>query len=194
MNISDFMTVYAARVLACVQSAHVTGASGEGLDRDKAFLDIADRFHKAHAAGGKVIMVGNGASAAMASHQAFDYWKNGKIRAMAMNDAVLLTGSGNDFGYPRVFSAPMEMFATKDDVVVAISSSGKSENILNAAREGRRTGCFVVTLSGFGTNNPLRSLGDINIYLENPTYGQVELGHETILHSLLDWIISQEKV
>ncbi len=191
MKITDFMTVYAARVLACVQSAHITGAGGEKLDRDKAFTDIADKFHKAHAAGGKVIMVGNGASAAMASHQAFDYWKNGKIRAMALNDSVMLTGSGNDFGYPRVFSAPMEMFATKDDVVVAISSSGKSENILNAAKKGKEMGCFVVTLSGFGSDNPLRRLGDINIYLANPTYGQVELGHETILHSLLDWIINK---
>src|SRR5204862_375130 len=79
----------------------------------------------------KIIFIGNGGSAAIASHQSVDYWKNGGIRAIAFNDVSLLTCIGNDYGYPFVFEKPIEMFADPGDVLIAISSSGKSDNILN---------------------------------------------------------------
>jgi len=82
--------------------------------------------------GRKVIFIGNGGSAAIASHLAVDYWKNGGMRAIAFNDSSLLTCVSNDFGYLQVFAKPFEMFADTGDVLVAISSSGRSENILLA--------------------------------------------------------------
>ena len=193
MTLRDYFFSYTSQLSACVAGAKVTNATGAPLVLDAALMTVIGKFRKAHAAGGKIIFIGNGGSAAIASHQAFDYWKNGKMRATCFNDASLLTGSANDFGYPGVFSNPLAMFATEKDVVVAISSSGKSENILHAAREARRIGCFVFTLSAFGPDNPLRALGDVNVYLDTMVYGHAELGHETILHTMLDYTIFGEQ-
>ena len=192
MSFPEFFTSYTNDLGACVAAASVTDAGGATIDRDQALQAVIGRFKEAHAAGGKIVFVGNGGSAAIASHQAFDYWKNGKMRATCFNDAVLLTGSGNDYGYPGVFSNPISMFVAEKDVLVAISSSGRSENILNAAREGKRIGCFVFTLSAFASDNPLRSLGDVNVYLNTMVYGHAEIGHETILHTMLDYTIFGE--
>jgi D-sedoheptulose 7-phosphate isomerase len=142
------------------------------------------------AAGCKVMFVGNGGSAAIASHQAVDYWKNGGMRAVSFNDGALLTCVGNDFGYAHVFEKPIEMFADPGDVLIAISSSGRSENILRAAAAGARARCRVITLSGFGVDNPLRRLGELNFYLPSDSYGYVEITHLAICYCILDTIIA----
>ena len=135
---------------------------------------------------GKLLFIGNGGSAAIASHQAVDYWKNGGIRAMAFNDASLLTCVSNDYGYAHVFEKPIEMFAQEEDTLFAISSSGKSENILRGVRAAQEIGCRVVTFSGFDKGNPLRSLGDINFYIASGSYGLVEISHLALSHYILD--------
>lgn len=144
----------------------------------------------------KIIFIGNGGSAAIASHQSVDYWKNGGMRAIAFNDTSLLTCIGNDYGYPQVFEKPIEMFADKDDVLLAISSSGKSENIHRGVKAARSVGCPVVTFSGFKTDNPLRGMGDINFYIPAPTgaYGFVEIAHLTLIHCFVDMIIDNNLV
>src|SRR3989338_2303804 len=113
----------------------------------------------------KIIFIGNGGSAAIASHQSVDYWKNGGMRAIAFNDISLLTCISNDYGYPYVFEKPIEMFADSGDVLIAISSSGKSENILRGAQIAKTKNCTVITMSGFKADNPLRKLGNINFYV-----------------------------
>jgi len=140
--------------------------------------------------GRKIMFVGNGASAAIASHQAVDYWKTGGMRALAFNDPALLTCISNDFGYPRVFEKPIEMFADEGDVLVAVSSSGRSENIVRAARAARQKGCRVITLSGFDRENPLGRLGDLNFYVASKSYGHVEVTHLSLSHCLLDTIVA----
>jgi D-sedoheptulose 7-phosphate isomerase len=142
--------------------------------------------------GGKVIFIGNGGSAAIASHQAVDYWKNGGMRAMAFNDSSLLTCISNDFGYAHVFAKPVEMFAEPGDILVAISSSGRSENILLAVQAARRKGCKVITMSGFSPETPLRLLGDVNFYVPSDSYGYVEIAHLALCHCILDTIISSQ--
>jgi D-sedoheptulose 7-phosphate isomerase len=139
-------------------------------------------------AGRKVMFIGNGGSAAMASHQSVDFWKNGGMRAVAFNDASLLTCVSNDFGYPLVFEKPIEMFADPGDVLMAISSSGRSENILRGVGKAREKGCRVVTMSGFDPANPLRVLGDVNFYVPSKSYGHVEITHLSLSHCLLDTI------
>ena len=143
---------------------------------------------KSHAAGNKLIFVGNGGSSAIASHMATDYSKNGDVRALALNDSAMLTCLGNDLGYDRVFAKQIELHARAGDLVVAISSSGRSANILNAVKAARAAGCAVVTLSGFSAENPLRRLGDINFFINSDRYGFVEIGHLTICHAILDFI------
>ncbi len=144
----------------------------------------------------KIIFIGNGGSAAIASHQSVDYWKNGGMRAIAFNDTSLLTCIGNDYGYPFVFEKPIEMFADPGDVVIAISSSGKSDNILNGVKMAKKMGLQVITMSGFKEDNPLRSLGDINFYVPAPTgaYGFVEIAHLTIAHCIVDAIIDRNLI
>ena len=134
----------------------------------------------------KLIFIGNGGSAAIASHSATDYLKNGNVRTLCFNEASLMSCMSNDFGYEQVFSKPIELLAEEGDVLFAISSSGQSENILNACEKAKEIGCTVITLSGFNNNNPLRYLGDYNIYIDSGQYGFVELCHQIILHMILD--------
>ena len=140
-------------------------------------------------AGRKIIFIGNGASASIASHMSTDYWKNGGMRAIAFNDAALLTCLSNDCGYENVFGKSVEMFADEGDILVAISSSGKSENILNGVYAARKQGAHVVSLSGFKPDNPLRSMGDINFYVPDGSYGAVEILHLSICHCVLDVVV-----
>lgn len=143
--------------------------------------------------GKKLIFIGNGASASIASHMSTDFWKNGGIRAVAFNDSSLLTCIGNDYGYRHVFEKPIEMFADSGDVLFAVSSSGKSENILRGVEAARSTGCHVVTFSGFSETNPLRALGDVNFYVSSGGYGPVEIIHLSICHCIIDTIIDSRK-
>lgn len=166
----------------------VTNASGATMDLAEAINQCMANARRAHAAGNKLIFVGNGGSAAIASHMATDYSKNGGVRSLALNDGSMLTCLGNDLGYDQVFAKQLELHARTGDLVVAISSSGRSANILNAVKAARAAGCSVITLSGFGADNPLRRLGDINFYLASDRYGFVEIGHLTICHAILDFI------
>ena len=132
------------------------------------------------------MLVGNGGSAGITSHMALDFWKNGKVKALAFNDPSLLTALGNDIGYEFVFSKSVEMFGDKGDLLIAISSSGNSPNIINASIEARNKGCKVITLSGFSLDNKLIKLGDYNFYVDSYSYGIVEVLHTLMIHNLLD--------
>ena len=140
----------------------------------------------AHDGGNKMIFLGNGGSAGISSHMAIDFSKNGGLRAMALNDGATLTCLANDYGYEHVFAKQIEWHAQPGDIVIAISSSGESPNILNAAEAARRSGCTVYTLTGFRATNALRGFGDLNLYLPSSEYGFVEVGHLAILHGALD--------
>ncbi len=184
-SVPDFIARYTGSIHGLIDGLRASNANGE-LPYMKAIEHAVELVRVAQAAGRKVIMVGNGGSAGIASHQAVDYWKNGGIRAVAFNDASLLTCIGNDLGFENLFSAPIERFADPEDIVFAISSSGSSPNILNAAKSARTTGCRLVTFSGFDAANPLRSQGDINFHVASSSYGLVEILHLYIIHSILD--------
>lgn len=147
---------------------------------------VITRLEKLKKNDNKVIFIGNGGSAGIASHQSIDYWKNGGIPAICFNDPSLLTCLSNDYGYEFVFEKPINMFGKKGDILVAISSSGKSKNIINAAKAAKKKGLFVVTLSGFSKSNPLFKIGDLNFYVPSKSYGHVEISHLIISHMILD--------
>jgi len=163
-----------------------TDETGRALALEAAFERAQERMRSAHAGGNKLMFIGNGGSAGIAGHMAIDYSKNGNLRALAFNDGAALTCLGNDLGYENVFAKQMELHARADDVLIAISSSGRSPNILNAVRTARSIGCWILTLSGFGADNPLRTLGDVNLYSPNGEYGFVEITHLSLLHAILD--------
>lgn len=130
--------------------------------------------------------IGNGGSAAIASHMAADWLKNGEMRAVCFNDGALLTCLSNDLGYERSFSVPLHRFGAPDDVLFAVSSSGQSQNIIEAASTAKKLLMKVVTLTGFRGDNPLRLIGHYNFHVPSMQYGAVEIAHLSILHSLLD--------
>lgn len=136
--------------------------------------------------GNKVMLIGNGGSAAIANHIATDLLNNAAISAITFNDPSILTCIGNDFGYARVFQRPIEGLARAGDILFSISSSGKSENILRATKKAKSKGCFVITFSGFSKNNPLKKLGKINFYVPSKSYGHVEIVHLAICHLIAD--------
>jgi len=142
--------------------------------------------------GKKLLFIGNGASASIASHMAIDFWKNAEIKALAFNDSSLLTCISNDYGYRHVFEKPIEMFAEREDILIAISSSGQSENILRATFAAKERGVKIITLSGFNQDNPLRKLGNINFYVPASHYGYVEVIHSAICHCMVDVIIKNK--
>lgn len=139
-----------------------------------------------HERGGQHYLIGNGGSAAMASHMATDAWKNAHVRAMAFNDAALLTATGNDHGYDQVFSLPLARLARAGDLLIAISSSGNSPNIVRALETARDLGVDAVTLTAKRPDNRARSLGALNFYVPLERYGWAESAHQVILHCWLD--------
>ena len=110
---------------------------------------------------------------------------------MADPCVAALTCLGNDLGFENVFSRQIEIHGRPNDLLIAISSSGNSANILNAVAAARDAGMQVLTLSGFGADNKLRRLGDINFYVPSALYGFVEILHLAIGHAFLDLATSQ---
>lgn len=142
---------------------------------------------QAHAAGNKVMFVGNGGSAGISSHMAIDFSKNGGMRALAFNDGAALTCLGNDLGFENVFAKQIELHGRSGDLLIAISSSGRSPNILRAVAAARAQVCPILTLSGFSPDNPLRGLGDMNLYVPSAEYGFVEVAHLVLIHAIVDF-------
>lgn len=164
----------------------VTDKNGDRLDLSEAFNALTARIRETHNNGNKLMFIGNGGSAGICSHMAIDYSKNGGIRSLAFNDGAALTCLGNDLGYENVFAKQVELHARKGDMLIAISSSGRSVNILNAVDAANESGCYVLTLSGFKADNPLRNFGDINFFVDSVEYGFVEITHLALCHAILD--------
>lgn len=186
------MESYLQSIVGAMRSVIVTNPHGFST-LDVALKSIVLHFYKLHAAGQKVMIVGNGGSAAIAGHAAIDLSKNAGVRATAFNDASALTCLANDFGYENVFAKQVEFHGRAGDVLMAISSSGRSPSILNAVATGRQVGAMVLTFSGFDDNNPLRSLGDINFYVPSSEYGFVEIAHMILIHATID-ALTKEKI
>ena len=177
---------YFATLARLTLAAEVTDLAGREVALDRVFGAVTELARGAHEAGNKVMFVGNGGSAGIASHMAIDYTKNGGMRALAFNDGAALTCLGNDLGYEQVFAEQIRMHAHPGDLLIAISSSGNSPNILTAVDAARNRGCEVVTFSGFRPDNKLRALGDYNIYMRSEEYGFVEVAHLALNHAILD--------
>ncbi len=165
------------------------------LIKDSSTLDdlikIKSMFQKTSNQGGKIILAGNGGSAAMASHVAVDITKNAGIRAVTFNEYDLITTLANDFGYENWISKAIELYYNTKDIIVLISASGQSLNVLNAAIKSKEFGLSVITFSGFNSNNPLRKLGEINLWVDSNIYNIVEMTHHIWLLAIVDMIISQ---
>ena len=125
----------------------------------------------------------------MASHVAVDLTKAARVRAINFNEADLITCFGNDYGYENWMAKALEFYSDRGDLVVIISSSGESQNVVVGARAARELGLQVVTLSGFDTSNRLRKLGDLNLWVNSESYNVVETTHQSWLLAVVDRLV-----
>ncbi|MBC8344082.1 MAG: SIS domain-containing protein [Bacteroidetes bacterium] len=155
---------------------------------------IADILKAVHRDGKKALIFGNGGSAAISSHFSVDLTKNAGMRCANFNEADLITCFANDYGFERWVEKAVDFYGDEGDMLIVISSSGSSKNMLNGVRAARN-GKFkaVVTLSGFDTDNPLRQLGDINLWIDSKAYNFVENIHQVWLLAIVDLIIGSRE-
>jgi D-sedoheptulose 7-phosphate isomerase len=155
-------------------------------------VEIANLLKDIHADGKKILIFGNGGSAAISSHFSVDLTKNAGLRCVNFNEADLITCFANDYGFERWVEKAVDFYGDEGDLLIVISSSGSSKNMLNGVKAARN-GNFktVVTLSGFAEDNPLRQLGDINVWINSRAYNFVENIHQVWLLAIVDLIIGK---
>ena len=164
----------------------ITSTSGEELTHDQGFQALCKLSSKLAENGCQKYFIGNGASAAFSNHMALDWSKNGGVPSHAFANSALVSAMGNDLGFDEAFSAPLGYYGKKGDLLVTISSSGNSANIIKSIEVAREKGMGVVTFSGLQPNNQSRKMGDLNFYIPAKTYGIVECAHQVLLHVWLD--------
>ena len=151
----------------------------------------ADKIVRVASSGGKIILVGNGGSAAMASHVAVDLTKAAGVRAINFNEADLLTCLANDYGYENWVAKALEFYSDAGDLLIVISSSGESKNILNGVKQAKAMNLGTITLSGFASENPLRKRGNLNLWVDSKSYNIVEMTHHIWLVAIVDFIVER---
>ena len=161
----------------------------EGMDEQ--LIALKELLQATQARGAKVIMAGNGGSAAIASHCAVDFTKNAGIRCINFNEASLVTCLANDHGYEHWLAEALRLYADDGDLVLLISSSGRSPNMLRASDYAAARGLTLATFTGFLPSNPLRARGQINFYVPSRSYNVVEMTHHIWLLAACDLIIAE---
>ena len=163
------------------------------LNKDlyKNIVKTKNLFERCAKRKGKVVFFGNGGSAAIASHLSVDLNKNAKIPSISFNDPGIITCYANDFGYKNWISKTIELSLTKKDVVVLISSSGKSLNIINAAKYAKKKKIQTITLSGMNKKNNLKKMGLINFWVNSKSYNIIETAHQFFIMAVMDLIIGK---
>lgn len=142
----------------------------------------------------KIIIAGNGGSAAISSHVSVDLTKTAKVESINFNETDLITCFANDYGYDNWIAKALEAYAKKNDICIFISSSGMSRNIINACNVAKKLGLKVFTFTGFDKNNNVKKLGDINIWVNSKKYNIIEMTHLYLLLMIIDKIILDKKI
>lgn len=186
---------YLDKLVQCLHETQVYKQDGVPFDDyEQAMQGLLDVFSKTKARGGRVFFIGNGGSAAIASHMTADFMKNGGMKTYSLYDNSVTTCMGNDYGYEYVFSRPLELLADKEDLLAAISSSGNSQNIVNAIQTAQQKGLNIVTFSGFKKDNRIINMGSYNVHVPVEHYGIVESIHNLILQQIVDMILERDGV
>ena len=139
----------------------------------------------------KVYIVGNGGSASIASHVSVDFAKVAKVSSSTFNNSNLITCFANDYGYENWVVEAIKAYTNINDLIILISSSGTSKNIVNAAQYCKDNNIDLITLSGFAKDNPLSTLGNVNFHIESIEYNYIEMSHHIILLALVDIFVKK---
>ena len=157
------------------------------LDLDKeCLINISESIIRIHKLHGTVYIVGNGGSASIASHVAVDFLKSLGIKAMTFNESSLITCYANDYGYENWVKEVIKVHCTKGDILISISSSGESLNIVNGIEEAKKKNIFCISLTGFKKNNHVSKISDISFWVDSENYNVVETLHLVALLNLIE--------
>ena len=185
---------YINEIIRCIKNTQVDTRDSDSIltcDSIQAIELLTEEFVSCKKSGNTIFFIGNGGSAAIASHMTADFLKNGGIKTCSLFDNAVCTCVGNDYGYEYVFSKPLERLIAEKDILVAISSSGSSKNILNAIAVAQKRLAKVITFTGFQQHNAVRSMGDKNVWVPSEEYGIVESIHNLLLQQIVDIIKNQ---
>ncbi|MBE6091606.1 MAG: SIS domain-containing protein [Selenomonas ruminantium] len=181
----------------CELANAIDGTTVSGTD-ERLFLYndglevLINKIRDCKAMNARLFFIGNGGSAAIASHMTADFLKNGGMQTCSLYDRAVMTCIGNDYGYEHIFAKPLSKLGRSGDLLVAISSSGNSPNIVRAIETAREKEIFVITFTGFKPDNKARQLGNINVYVPCEEYGKVESIHQLILQQIVDMILERD--
>ena len=162
-------------------------------DMPQLMAEMAVRLIETFNSGGKLLVMGNGGSAADAQHFAAEIVGRFKMErralpAMALStDTSILTAVGNDYGYDSIFQRQVEAFACPGDVVVGISTSGKSPNVLNALKLARQLGCCTIGLLG-KDGGGIKSVCNLALVVPSSDTPRIQESHITIIHIVCDLV------
>ena len=161
-------------------------------DNEK-FVQIKKVFKQVSQDGGKIIFVGNGASASLASHAATDLTKQGKIKSIALNDHNLITALSNDYGYEKWVEKALSYYSSKKDMLVLISVSGESPNLINALNYAKTNSLITLSITGACKENTLRTSADYSLWVDSKSYNVVESIHTIWVTLIIDLIIGKSQ-
>lgn len=159
----------------------------------RAIVLVAERLAAILAAGGKVLLCGNGGSAADAQHIAAELVVRFRRHRLALpalaltTDTSILTAAGNDYGFEHIFARQVEAWGRPGDALIAISTSGRSANVLAAVAVARRLGLFVIGLSG-SRPSPLHEQADVVLAVPAAETALIQQAHTAILHLVCDLV------
>lgn len=186
---------YLQKLIQCLEQMTLQGRDGKKAPSyEEGVALLVEVFTRVKRNGGQVFFIGNGGSAAIASHMTADFMKNGGMRTYSLYDNSVTTCMGNDYGYEFIFSRPLELLIKENDLLVAISSSGNSMSIVNAVAVAKEKGAEVITLSGFKQDNKIRQMGDYNLHVGIEHYGIVESVHNLVLQQVVDDILERDGI
>lgn len=188
------MNIYIEQLKDALDKVEITSESAIKLTYEDGINDLVKVFKAYKTSRRGVYFCGNGGSAGIAQHMTADYLKNGGIFTQSLFGQATLTCLSNDLSYEYVFSKQLELMAKEGELLVALSSSGESENIVKAIRTIRKFDGAVITLTGFKENNRIRGMGDWNIYVPTEYYGIVESIHNIVLQQIVDEIVAEDGI
>ncbi len=193
MNCRKYSSDYYADIHMGLSSLIATDGQGRVLDPDAALEQWADLCEEKRKQRGVFFFCGNGASATMAEHMSHDCFQNADFLTQTCSETSHITAISNDISYEDVFAYRIGKMLGEKDMLITVSSSGNSPNIVKALQKARELGVFAVTLSGKREDNASRGLGDLNFYVPLATYGMVESAHAVLLHCWLDLYLDKYK-
>lgn len=154
-------------------------------------INVVNEIKKINSSGGKVLVIGNGGSAALASHFAADLGTGSVLRGLdypiisLVDNLPVITAAANDFGYDKIFARQLINIGKSGDLLIIISSSGNSKNLIEASKVAREIGMKIIGIVGFD-GGEIGKISDLKIHIQSEVgeYGQVEDLHSIVLHSI----------